>query len=239
MQCLILAGGLGTRMNPATLEIPKSLLPVNGRPFIDHQLRWLSAEGVDDVLLCIGHLGRQIEDHVGDGQAWDVRVRYSVESGDLLGTAGCIRQAVEAGLTDDGFFVLYGDSYLPIAFAPVWQAAGQGTQPLMTVYHNNGRFDSSNVVFKDGAIERYEKGRADAAQLGMEHIDYGLSVLTRDIVLKQVPSQGSAGGRADLADVFHRLSRSGRLAGFEVDQRFYEIGSPQGLAELEAYLAGP
>ncbi len=232
MQCLILAGGKGTRMYPATKDTPKSLLPVNGVAFVEHQLGLLAGQGVTDVILSIGHLGEQVRERVGDGGPWGVSIRYTEDAIGLSGTGGAVRRAVDAGLTADGFFVLYGDSYLPIDYAPVWRAAGDGARPLMTVFKNDGRYDASNVIFADSRVRLYEKGRPDAAEIGMTHIDYGLSVLTAEAVREHLP----ADGQSDLVDLFHALSLSGELAGFEVSQRFYEIGSPEGLADLEIYL---
>ncbi len=233
MQCLILAGGLGTRMKGVSGSLPKSLIPANGHPFVDHQLAWLAAEGITDVVFAIGHLGQAIRDFVGDGNRWGLAVRY-VEDGDrLLGTAGSIRNAIDLGLMSGGFFVLYGDSYLNVDFTAVWQASGQGTHPLMTVFRNDGQWDSSNVVLKNGQIQLFEKGRNDAREIAMDHIDYGLSVMTRSAITGAVGS----GEAADLADVCHRLSLAGRLRAFEVFERFYEVGSPEGLADFESFLS--
>lgn len=229
MRCVILAGGLGTRMRPRTENLPKSLLSVNGVPFIHHQLSLLAGEGVTEVVFCIGHLGAQVREVVGDGSRWGLRVAYVDEGSDLRGTAGALRLAVEEGAVRGRFFVLYGDSYLPIAYRPVWEAACSAADPVMTVHRNEGRWDASNVVFEDGQVRLYEKGRTDAKKIGMRHIDYGLSVLDEGVVLNDDAS--------DLADVLHRLSLVGRLRGYEVETRFYEIGSPAGLAELEVYLS--
>jgi NDP-sugar pyrophosphorylase family protein len=233
MQCLILAGGLGTRMQGVSTTVPKSMLPVNGRPFVDHQLTWLASEGINDVVFAIGHLGKTIAGFVGDGSRWGIKVRYAEDGDTLLGTAGSIRSAIERGLMDEGFFVLYGDSYLNVDFASVWMASGQGKSPLMTVFRNDGLWDQSNVVLKNGKIVLFEKGRKDAREIGMNHIDYGLSVMTRNAIVRETV----AGEPCDLADVCHWLSLSGQLGAFEVYERFYEIGSPDGLSELETHLS--
>lgn len=234
MQCVILAGGLGTRMRPHTERLPKTLLEVNGEPFAAHQLRLLAAQGVTRVAYCIGHLGQQITEFVGDGSRFGLEAVAWVDEGpSLRGTAGALRLAFDRGVLEERFFLLYGDSYLPAPMRPVWDAALATGLPLMTVHRNEGRWDGSNAIFRDGRVLLYEKGRKDAAAIGMAHIDYGLAVLPRDLVA-EVPG----GMAADLADLYHRLSLTGRLAGFEVTERFYEIGSPAGLAELEAFLAG-
>lgn len=230
MDCIILAGGLGTRMLAVSSAVPKALMPVCGRPFADHQLALLASQGIDRVTFCIGHLGRQVRAFVGDGSRWSLRVDY-VEEGDALrGTAGALRLAFDQGALPEKFFVLYGDSYLPIAYRPVWEEAADTC--LMTVLHNRGRWDASNVVFRDGRVVLYEKGRADAAAIGMEWIDYGLLVLRREVVAA-VP----ADRKVDLAEPLQQLCRAGELRGHEVQQRFYEIGSPSGLGEMERFLS--
>lgn len=233
MQCLILAGGRGERMKPLTDRCPKALIEVNGVPFAHHQLDWLARQGVGRVVYSIGYLGSQIRDYVGGGGAWGLDIACVEDGRPLLGTAGAIRRALDAGLISGGFFVLYGDSYVAVDLASVWAASDGGSMPTLCVFPNDGRWDASNVIFDDGLVTLYEKGRADARHIGMRHIDAGLSVLSGDVITGEVP----AGEPCDLADVFHRLSRAGRLMGYEAAERFYEIGSPSGLAELEARLS--
>jgi NDP-sugar pyrophosphorylase family protein len=235
MQCVILAGGLGTRMRPLTELVPKALLPVLGRPFIEHQLEWLAKHGIEDVLLSVAHLGEQIEAHVGDGARFGIRVRYVNEGSVLRGTAGALRLAFDLGALADEFLLTYGDSYLPVDFAAVARAFRDSGKPaLMTVFENAGRWDTSNVVFDRAArmVVLYDKQRTLRPTSDYLYIDYGLSALRRSVIEAEVP----AGGRHDLADVFRPLSQRGELAGLEVSERFYEIGSPAGLADLEAFL---
>jgi NDP-sugar pyrophosphorylase family protein len=224
----ILAGGLATRLRPLTEKIPKVLLPVAGKPFLAHQLELLQAQGIARVVLCVGHLGEMVERDFGDGARWGVKLEYSFDGPTLLGTGGALQKALP--LLGDKFFVLYGDSYLPINFHPVAECFRRsGKLGLMTVFHNQNRFDTSNVWFGDGEIKRYEKKNRLPQ---MEHIDYGLSVLSA-AAFKDYP-QGTA---FDVADLMQRLVQQKQLAGFEVKERFYEIGSPAGLAELEARLS--
>ncbi|MFQ5764340.1 MAG: sugar phosphate nucleotidyltransferase [Rhodospirillales bacterium] len=232
MQCLILAGGRGTRMKPLTDVLPKALIPVAGRPFCDRQLAWLAGQGVGRVVFAIGHRGHQVRSFVGDGRRWGLEVAYADEGRRQLGTGGAVRLAVDQGLLDPGFLVLYGDSYLDVDVGAVWATSGEGARPLMCVFRNDGRFDQSNAVFEKGRVTRFEKGRADTAGIGMRYIDYGLSVLTRDTVLAHVPT----GEVFDLALLYQRLAAADGLGGFEVNKRFFEIGSPQGLKDLEAHL---
>jgi NDP-sugar pyrophosphorylase family protein len=226
----ILAGGLATRLRPLTEKIPKVLLPVAGRPFLAHQLQLLRAQGLRRVVLCVGHLGDQVVREFGDGAAHGVQLEYSFDGPKLLGTGGALQQALPK--LGDRFFVLYGDSYLPIAYAPVAEFFERsGKLGLMTVYENRGRYDTSNVVFRDGEIVVYDK---KVRRPEMHHIDYGLSLFRREAF-----EEWPAGQPFDLADVMARLVARRQLAGFEVKERFYEIGSPAGLAELEGLLSRP
>jgi NDP-sugar pyrophosphorylase family protein len=224
----ILAGGLATRLQPLTDKIPKALVEVAGRPFIDHQLALLRAQGYARVVLCVGHLGEMIERHVGDGARDGMRILYVADGPKLLGTGGALRRALpELG---PAFLVLYGDSYLPCDFALVERAfKSAGLPALMAVLKNDNRWDRSNVIYEGGRVLRYDKKtRLDA----MRYIDYGLSALQAAVL------ESRADGEAfDLSDVFAALSEEGRLAGFEARERFYEIGSPAGLAETDRYLA--
>jgi len=232
VQCVILAGGLGTRMWPVARTVPKTMLPVAGRPFADWQLGWLADSGVDSVVYCIGFLGAQVRDHVGDGERFGLAVSYVDEGERLRGTAGALRLALDQQELDEAFLVLYGDSWLQVDPADVFVAAQDSGLPgLMTVYRNDGHFDASNVEYADGRVLRYEKG-LEVTPPTMRWIDYGLSVFTRDLIDARVPG----GDVADLAPLCTALATERRLAGYLVTERFYEIGSPSGLAEVEALL---
>jgi NDP-sugar pyrophosphorylase family protein len=232
MQCVILAGGRGTRMAPRTDAVPKALLPVAGRPFADWQLEWLSAQGVDEVIYSIGHLGDQIRRYVGDGEHWQLKVRYIDEGDDLRGTGGALRQALDASALAEQFLVLYGDSYLCIDVRTVWDVfVASARAALMTVYRNDGQWEGSNAVFSEGMVSRYEKGLADVPP-EMRYVDYGLS-LFRDATVERWVAPGTV---VDLAETFTALSAAGQLAGYEAVERFYEVGSPSGLRDLEGRL---
>jgi len=228
----VLAGGLGTRLYPATEAVPKCLVEVAGHPFAHWQLEWLAAQGVGHVVFSIGHLGAMVRDEIGDGSRWGVEVTYVDEGDELLGTGGALRRAVEGRGLGPDFFVLYGDSYLSVDLAAVADAFRRAeTGALMTVFHNRGRWEESNVVFEHGMVTLYRKGLVDPPP-AMQYVDYGLCALRGAVVLETV-----APGRSDLAEALSVLSRAGRLAGFEATERFYEIGTPTGLADLEAHLA--
>jgi NDP-sugar pyrophosphorylase family protein len=246
MQCVILAGGLATRMRPLTETIPKALIPVGGVPFIDHQLTWLAAHGVTGVVLSIGYRGDMLRDHVGDGGRFGLEVRVVDEGTSLRGTAGALRLALDRGVLDEAFLVTYGDSFLPIDFADVWRhfRAGAAAAPaLMTVFRNSGRWDTSNVIYRAGRVELYDKHHATRPAADFDYIDYGLSAMKRSVIEQLVPAPrppttpGEPADRPDLAELFHALSRRGELAGYEVSERFFEIGSPAGLEDFERWIA--
>lgn len=228
MQCVILAGGLGTRMRPLTETCPKTLIPVYGRPFAYHQLHWLAAQGVSDVVYSIGHHGDMIRRYWESEQTPVPSIRYVDEGEQLRGTGGALRLAREQDALQESFLVIYGDSFLPVEFAPVWEAfQASGAPALMTVLRNQGRWDRSNALYHAGRVKLYDK----AGGPGMDYIDYGLSAFRRDLFDAGTPEV------FDLSTLCHNLSARGQLAGFEVTERFYEIGSPAGLQDLEQYLA--
>jgi NDP-sugar pyrophosphorylase family protein len=223
----ILAGGLATRLRPITATVPKSLVEVAGRPFAVEQLELLRQNGLTDIVFCLGHLGEQVEAALGDGHMWGVRLRYVYDGDQLLGTGGALLRALP--LLGQPFFVLYGDSYLDCDYAAVEAAfRSSGRLGLMTVYRNAGQWDTSNVHYDQGRILRYDKRQPIAE---MQHIDYGLGVLAPEALQRYAPGQP-----LDLADVYQDLLAADQLAAFEVPQRFYEIGSPAGLAETRRYL---
>jgi len=225
----ILAGGLATRLRPITATIPKALVEVAGRPFIDHQLALLRANGICKVVLCLGFLGEQVEQHLGNGAAYRMELNYSHDGNRLLGTGGALRRA--APLLDEVFWVMYGDSYMDINYRAVLADYFQrGVLGMMTVLRNQNRWDRSNAVFRDGRLLCYDK-RVQTPE--MTHIDYGIALLHRT-ALERIPP----GQTYDLADLYHALVAEGQMAGYEVTQRFYEIGSPANLEETRAYLEG-
>jgi N-acetyl-alpha-D-muramate 1-phosphate uridylyltransferase len=223
----ILAGGLATRLRPITERIPKSLVTVAGEPFLAHQLRLLHQHGLRKIVLCVGHLAEMIEQQFGHGEAFGMDLAYSHDGPELIGTGGAIRKALP--LLGDAFYVLYGDSYLPMDYRAAAVAFRANGKPgLMTIFRNEGEWDTSNVEFTDGQIFRYDKEHRTRS---MRHIDYGLSLFRQDVFEKH-----PAGARFDLSTVQRDLACHGELAGYEVAERFYEIGSPSGLAELDALL---
>jgi NDP-sugar pyrophosphorylase family protein len=230
-QVVILGGGLGTRMEHVAAGRPKALIPVLGEPFVHHQLRLLAEQGIRDVVYVVGFRGDQIRTEVGDGRRFGIAVSYVDEGDRLHGTGGALRFAHDTGSIADVFGVVWGDSYLPVDLRPVWAAFHASDCPaLMTVLRNDDHWDRSNAVFQDGRVTNYDK-RAGEREQNMRWIDFGFSVLRRAVV-ESIPR----GAVCDLGDVFRELSLRGDLAGFEVDTRFFEVGSPEGVAALESYL---
>jgi len=223
----VLAGGLATRLRPSTEKTPKALLRVAGEPFLVHQLRLLHSQGLCKVVLCVGHLGEMIEATIGNGNTLGLQIDYSFDGPALLGTGGALKRALPK--LGDRFLVTYGDSYMPVDYARIVEAFVLSGKPaLMTVFENEGRWDASNVWFEAGEVRRYDK-KTRTSQ--MRHIDYGIAVLSA-AVFAPVPDDAAF----DLADVYTRLVSENQMAAYEVKQRFYEIGSPEGLAELDSLL---
>ncbi|MDR1042148.1 MAG: NTP transferase domain-containing protein [Deltaproteobacteria bacterium] len=224
---VILAGGLATRLGGIAKDTPKSLVEVAGRPFIFHQLELLKRSGVEKVIICAGHLGQKLQKAVGDGADFDLDVRYSFDGPKPLGTGGAVRKALT--LLPDLFLILYGDSYLEIDYREVAKAfLYSGRLALMTVFRNTGRWDSSNVVYENGVVRLYDK-KAEGVE--MQYIDYGLTCMSKEVIV------GWPDESFDLADVLTKLSVGRELAGFEATERFFEIGTPAGIKDLEKHLA--
>jgi NDP-sugar pyrophosphorylase family protein len=221
----ILAGGLATRLRPITETIPKALVPVVGRPFLDHQLELLSRQGFSRVVLCIGHLGEQIEAAFGDGGGYGIALEYSHDGKNLVGTAGALRQALPK--LGSSFLTLYGDSYLEIDYGTVCAAFGACGRPaLMTVIRDSLGSEPPNAWFENDAVRAYGKKNQTPE---MKHIDYGLSLFQAEMF------EGATDVR-DLSDLQSLLAREGRLAGYEVTTPYFEIGSLRGLQALECHL---
>ncbi len=224
----LLAGGLATRMHPLTTHVPKSLLMIDGEPFLAHQLRLLVGQGVHDIVICCGHLSEQIEAFAGDGSRFGCRIRYSYDGDTLLGTGGALRRALP--LLGEHFFVMYGDSYLTADVTQVWRTFLVSQKPaLMTIFRNDGQWDASNVEAREGRIIAYAKG---VRKPEMRHIDYGLSVMSAGVL------RAWHSDKFDLAAVMNSLAIHGQLAAHEVYSRFYEIGSLEGFYETERMLRG-
>ena len=224
----ILAGGLSTRLRPITNSMPKAMVPINGVPFIDYQLHYLKHQGVEKVVLCLGYLGHMIENHVANGAQYGLRVTYSYDGDNYLGTGGALLKALN--LLDENFFILYGDSFLPIQFKTIQDAYLQNPYPaLMTIYKNGNQGDKSNVRLKSSNLIEYNKKNPTP---DMHYIDYGLSIVSKRIFMDMQPQTF-----LDLADIFTDLSLHQQLSGMDVHTPFYEIGTPEGLHRTQKFLS--
>ncbi len=227
MQVAILAGGLATRLRPLTAEIPKSLIQVRDKPFFEYQLDFLKKGGVEDIVLCVGYLGEQIERYFGNGKEFGVNIRYSYEGKNLLGTAGALKNARK--LLEDTFFTIYGDSYLFLDFSVIMPYfKSQDKLALMTVYKNYNRYDKSNTVIAGNLVKYYSKKEKTE---DMVYIEYGANIFTKE-VLEFIPE----GQPYTLEVLFPRLIEQEQLLAYEVPKRFYQIGSPEGLEEFKRYV---
>lgn len=228
MQVAILAGGAATRLGPLTETVPKSLLPIHGKPFLAYQLDRLKRNGVTDIVLCLGYLGEQIESYFGEGKQFGVSIRYSYDGERLLGTGGALKNAER--LLEDRFFVMYGDSYLFLDFSAVASHFKElDKSGLMVVYKNYDRYDSSNTVIRDNLVMKYSKQEKTP---DMIYIDYGASMLRKE-ALGLVPP----GEVYSMEGLFAELIKRKELLAYEVNERFYQVGTPAGLKEFKEYIA--
>ena len=223
----ILAGGLATRLLPLTEHIPKTLLDINGKPFAEHQIELLVRNGIKEIVFCLGYLGEQVQKKLGDGQKWEVTLKYVFDGPALLGTGGALKKAL--AYLGKAFFVLYGDSYLDCDYRSIENVFfDSGKLGLMTVLKNKNKWDNSNVIYSNGRIFLYDKKNRTS---DMQHIDYGLGILQTEVFDKYPINQ-----TLDLATIYQDLVAQNELTGYEVPCRFYEIGSPNGLKETKEYL---
>ncbi len=224
---VILAGGIASRLYPVTKTVPKAMIEIAGKPFISHQLELIKANGIKDAVVCAGYLGEEIQKYVGNGKAYGINVRFSFDGEKLLGTAGAIKKALP--LLGEDFAVMYGDSYLTADFKEIYNFFLKSRKKgLMTVFKNDGKYDKSNIVFSNSIILKYDKKNTAS---DMSYIDYGLSFFK-----KEAFNEISDNQICDLADLCSGLVQSGQMAGYEVKERFYEIGSFEGLEETKRYL---
>jgi NDP-sugar pyrophosphorylase family protein len=224
----ILTGGLGTRLGALTKNKPKALVEVAGKPFVAHQLNLLRRRGANRIVLCTGFLGELIEEYVKDGSAFDLKVSYSHDGSQLLGTGGAIKHALEKFPDLTEFALTYGDSYLDFDWLPAYERFSRSSKAgLMTVLHNRNRWGRSNIALLGDLITAYAK---EPSPEQFEYIDYGFSFL-KARAFKHVEKAAF-----DLALLWQLLIANKELLAHEVDKRFYEVGSPEGIAETEAQL---
>ena len=223
----ILLGGFATRLGELTREKPKALLKIDGKPFIDFQLNLLKKNGYKKIVFCVSYKSKQIQDYIGDGSKFGLNVQYSFDGETQLGTGGAIQNAL--GLLGEEFAVIYGDSYLPIKFAQVERFfKSSSALAVMVVYKNENKFDISNVKFKAKHQIEYCKNYESS---DMSYIDYGITYFRATAF-----EQNRLGTSYDLAELCQNLSKKNNIEGFEVFDRFYEIGSTNGIREFSEFL---
>lgn len=228
MQIAILSGGLGTRLGELTRNTPKSLIQIAGKPFLEYQLDFLKKAGIENILLCTGHMGKQIENIFGNGNRYGVNIKYSHEE-KPLGTAGALKNGEDK--LKDPFITLYGDSYVFLDFSEMTSYfQSQDKLALMTVFRNSDRYDRSNTAIQGHLVKEYSKKNRTG---DMEYIDYGVNIF-RKSVLEMIPENQFC----SLEELFPKLIEEEQLLAYEVHQRFYETGSPEGLEDFKQYIAG-
>lgn len=225
---ILLAGGLATRLRPVTETIPKSLIDINGKPFIDYQISLLKRKGIKKLIICTGYLGEKIESHLKNHKGTGLEIDFSYDGDELIGTGGAVQKAIKK--TEGLFWVMYGDSYLDTNFEIISNYfESNRNKGLMTVFKNLDKWDSSNVEFEKGRIIKYDKIHKTK---DMKYIDYGLSIFRKEAFERFIKSK-----KFDLTEVYKELLFENELLGFEVKERFYEVGSFSGIEEFKSYIA--
>jgi len=226
MQIAILCGGLATRLGNISKNTPKSMINIEGKPFLEYQINELKKQNVKDFVLCVGHLSEQIKDYFGDGKSFDVEIKYSHDGDIPLGPIGALKKAQP--LLDDVFFTLYGDSFVFADCAKIYNFfTKQNTLGLMTVFHNHDQHDKSNVIIKDGKVVQYSGKKTQ----DMKYVDYGLSIFKKE-TLNIIPENTFFSTK----DLFTKLVEQNQLLGFEMSKRFYHIGNLESLEEFRNYI---
>ena len=220
---VILCGGLATRLGDIAKDIPKSMINIDGKPFLEYQIENLKKNSIKDIVLCVGHLSEKIEDYFLDGSRFGVNIKYSHDSDKLLGPIGAVKKA--EGLLDDVFFIMYGDTYLSVDYQKVYTFFSQNDkQGLMVVYKNNNKFDKSNISIENNMVTGY--GENDAI-----YIDYGTSLLRKES-LDIVPRNHMY----STGEFFSNLIKKNELLALETKERFYHIGNPEALEEFRNFI---
>lgn len=223
-----MAGGLATRLRPLTNDIPKSLILIQGKPFLQYQIELLTRYDIKDIVLCVAYMGKKIEDYFGDGNKFGVKITYSYEKNKLLGTGGALK-LVEPYLNEN-FFLLWGDSYVRLNYKEMHDFHLKNTNDFdvtIAIFYNIRNYDKSNIIYERGRIKKYEKNSKDE----MKYIDAGIMVFNKKI-LKRIPS----GKVFQIEDLFHKLAKEEKLKPFLIKKRYYEIGSLKGLNQFKKFV---
>jgi NDP-sugar pyrophosphorylase family protein len=227
MQIVILCGGLGTRLSHLTKYTPKSMIQIEGKPFLEYQIENLKKQSIKDIVLCVGHLSEKIEEYFGKGEKFEVNIKYSYEKEKLFGPIGALKNTEP--LLEETFFIMYGDSYLSVDLHKVQNYFMQHDKPaLMVVYKNQDKYDRSNLIVQDNMVIGYgEKERTR----DMIYIDYGTSILRKKI-LEILPKDTPISTEQFFSD----LVKKRELMAFEAEERFYHIGDLESLEEFRSYI---
>lgn len=226
IQAVILAGGLGTRMRPLTYRLPKPMLPVLHRPFLEYQIELLAANGIKRFLLLVSYLGKSIEDRFGKGGS-GLEIAYSYEASPL-GTGGALKNAEP--LLDEDFLVINGDTLLDIEYAALADRFRSRTAMAMIVAHRNQSKKVASNLAIDAAdvVQEYEKRLPTG-----DYVDAGVVAL-RKLVLKMIPAAQKCSFEQE---VFPKLISKGQMLAWRTGQPFFDIGTPEGLESLETHLS--
>ncbi|MCP4977334.1 MAG: NTP transferase domain-containing protein [Maribacter sp.] len=229
MQAVILAGGLGTRFRQLTLETPKPMIPVMGKPYLEYQLQYLKSYNITDILLCVGYLGKTIQSYFGDGKPWDMKITYSFEE-KPLGTGGALKNAGKH--LENCFYLIYGDSFLPINYSSFENHFFEVDKTLLMVLYNNREETSvPNNVFLDNKrmVTQYEKETGNSM---LQYVDAGVLALKKEI-LDSMPLEKEVSLEQE---IFPNYIARQECAGFVTRERFYDIGTPERLKSFETYI---
>lgn len=226
MQIVILCGGLATRLGSLAKDIPKSMIEIQGKPFLEYQIENVKKHSITDIVLCIGHLSEQIKDYFGNGKKLGVNICYSYDKDKPLGPIGALKNA--ESLLQDTFFIMYGDSYVFVDFDKVYSYfKKQNKTALMVVYQNFDKFDTSNIIINNEKVAKYGGEKTKETT----YIDYGVS-LFRKKIFENIPADTFYLTN----DLFSKLVKQKELLAYEVKKRFYHIGTPEALKEFKKYI---
>jgi len=223
MQIAIICGGLATRLGELSKTIPKSMILVAGKPFLEYQIENIKRHGIKDIVLCVGHLSEKIQSYFKDGSEFGVNIKYSYDGDKLLGPIGAIKNAEK--MLKDEFFIMYGDSYISVDFQKVFSYYKENKKlALMVVFQNKDKYDKSNLKVNNNLVISH--GEKDA-----DYIDYGTSILNKKTLDFLEEDKFYSTG-----DFFKILIRKQELLAYEAKRRFYHIGNPEALEEIREHI---
>ena len=233
MQVVVFMGGLGTRLGVAYRDAPKSMVDVHGKPFFHYPLQVLKRQGFRRFVFCVGFKADPIQKYFEDGKKYQIQIRYVHDGEQPVGTGGALKRALP--LLDENVMAIYGDSYIDFEYTKLIDQydhlkRSDDIAAVMSVMKNKGRWGKSNASLKANGRLRYDKGHPSA---DMEYIDFGATVLNKQAVANRLQD-----GYCDLADTYKELGDQDRLGGFEVKERFYDIGTPESLQEFRNFITG-